>query len=95
MIQSNSQKIYFAPSSFIEHFIYLGRRYYLTANRAIVSDYGKFGMCPPAGRGYYLLISKKEFKEAKELFELQKINFRKALDGYLNKGVERIQNTLF
>lgn len=95
MIQSNSQKVYLAPSGFKDHFIYLGRRYYLTTDKALVSDYGKYGMCPPAGRGFYLVISKKEFKEAKSLFELQKINWTNALNGYLNKGVERIQNTLF
>lgn len=95
MIAPNSQKLYLTPHGFTDHFIYLGRRYYLTMNRALISDYGKYGMCPPAGRGFYLVISKKEFKEAKSLYELQKINWNKALNGYLNKGVEKTQLTLF
>jgi hypothetical protein len=95
MITPNTQKLYLAPHVYIDHFIYLGQRYYLTADKALISDYGKYGMCPPAGRGFYLVISKKEFKEAKASYELQKINFNKAINGYLNRGVEKIQNTLF
>jgi len=72
VVHANTQKLYLAPHGYKDHFIYLGRRYYLTTDKALVSDYGKYGMCPPAGRGFYLVISKKEFKEAKELFELQK-----------------------
>lgn len=86
MIQLNSQKIYLCPSFYSEHFVFEGRRYYLTSSHALVSDYGKYGMMPPAGRGFYLLISKKEFKEIKEKYELQKNKFMTASQSYFNNG---------
>lgn len=89
-----SQKLYIAPTNYTEHFVYLGRRYYLTADKALISDYGKYGMCPPMGRGFYVAISKKEFKEAQLGYQLQKINWQKALSGYLNNGVEKLQPSL-
>lgn len=88
-------KIYMAPSNYLDYFVYQGQRYYLTVNRALVSDYGKYGICPPLGRGFYTVISKKEFKEIKAAYELQKNNWQKALNGYLNNGGDRKQLSLF
>lgn len=88
-------KVYLAPINYKEHFVYLGQRYYLTYSHALVSDYGKYGMCPPKGRGFYSIIGLKEYKKAKAAYEEQKINWQKALNGYLNNGGEKQQLSLF
>jgi len=94
MTVSHGQKMYLAPTAYKDHFVYLGRRYYLTTDKAFISDYGRYGMCPPKGRGFYLLLSKKEFKQAKIGYELQKINWNNALNGNLNREV-KTQLSLF
>lgn len=86
-IQPNTQKVYTAPTNYIESFVLGNHRYYLTTDHALKSDYGRYGMCPPLGRGFYLKISKKEFKEAQKLFIQKKTNFLNALNsGYLKTG---------
>ena len=94
MIQPNIQKIYLCPSFYVDHFIFDGRRYYLTPDKALVSDYGEYGMLPPEGRGFYILISKKEFKEAKANYKIEQQKFINASKGYLNIG-GYTQPTLF
>lgn len=94
-IKPNTQKLYLSPVNYKETFIYLGRRYYLTFTHALISDYGDYGMLPPVGKGFYLILPKKDYKKAKEGYELQKINWYKALKGYLNNGGEKQQLSLF
>jgi hypothetical protein len=94
-VQPNSVKIYMAPINYLDMFVYFGRRYFLLPDKALVSDYGRYGMCPPADRGFYLLLPKKDYKKAKEGYELQKLNWSKVLNGYLNNGGERKQLSLF
>ena len=94
MIQPNSQKIYLCPSFYVEHFVFEGRRYYLTASYALVSDYGNYGMRPPHGRGFYILLSKKEYKQIKERYEIEKRKYENASSSYLNIG-GKLQLSLF
>lgn len=83
------------PVNYLDMFVYEGRRYYLTASNALVSDYGSYGMLPPAGKGFYLVLSKKEFKEKKALYLSKQESWFKAVNcGYV-KEAPRIQNSLF
>ena len=95
MIQPNTQKIYMAPSAIDIHFTHEGRRYYRAdSGLCLISDYGKYGMMPPAGRGFYLKISSKEFNQAHAKYLEHKRNFLNALSsGYLKAG--GIQAPLF
>lgn len=87
VITPNTQKVYMAPSYYKECFVLDSHRYYLTDGHALKSDYGRYGMCPPIGRGFYNKISIKEYKEAYSLYIEKRSNYLKALNsGYLNAG---------
>lgn len=92
MITPNVQKIYPAPSYYLDHFVVNGRRYFKTPARCLVSDLGRYGFLPPIDRGSYLKISTKDFNKAKALYDSKKKEFMDRLNGNLNKGV---QLTLF
>lgn len=92
MITPNTLKLYPCPTSYLDHFVLNGRRYYKTAVRCLISDFGKYGMLPPKGRGWYLKIPTKDFNEAKKLYEIKRKEFNDRLNGNPNKGV---QNSLF
>jgi hypothetical protein len=54
---------------------------------ALVSDYGDYGILPPIGKGFYLKLPMKDFKEAKTLYFEKKQAYSKAQRaGYLNAG---------
>lgn len=92
MITPNTQTLYPSPSSYLDHFVFGGRRYYKTSTRCLISDFGRYGMLPPKGRGWFLKIATKDFNKAKELYEINKQKYMDALNGNPNKGV---QNSLF
>lgn len=94
-MRSGNYTLYFCPTNYLETFTYEGRRYYLTDTKVYVSDYGTYGMLPPAGRGFYNLISKKEYKEIKELYLEKKSSWVKALNCGYAKETLRTQNSLF
>lgn len=85
MKSSNSTKFFTAPSSFKDHFVLDGRRYYGTSKGYFISDYSRYGWLPPMGRGLYTLISVKEFKQAKQKHYALHIEFIHSLLGDLNK----------
>lgn len=85
MISPNSITIYPAPKRYKDHFIYCGRRYFQTDTKCLISQYGKYGFLPPIDRGGYEIISTKEFKQAKFLFDIEKANYEKYLNGNLNE----------
>lgn len=86
-IVPNTKKVYMAPHNYEDSFILDSHRFYLSGDLALKSDYGKYGMVPPLGRGFYSKISKKEFKEAKALYIEKQSKFLKALNsGYLKAG---------
>lgn len=86
-IAPNSQTLYLYPVNSKESFILDGRRYILTYTRALISDYGNYGMLPPIGKGFYLEISKKEFNDALKKYNEQKQAFFNAQRvGYLSAG---------
>lgn len=85
-------RLYPAPKTFDDMFILDGRRYFSSMRNYLISDYGKYGFCPPVDRGFYLKLSAKEFKECKARYEAKRFDYEKALAGNLNKGV---QSTLF
>lgn len=94
-MRTGNYTLYLCPTNYLETFTYEGRRYYLTDTKVYVSDYGTYGMLPPAGRGFYTLISKKEYKEIKELYLEEKSSWFKAFNcGYV-KEARRVQNSLF
>lgn len=95
MITPNSYTVYPCPTNYREMFIHDGRRYFQTFTMYLISEYGQHGFLPPLGRGSYIKISAKEFKEKKSLYESAKKDYELSQMGYLNKGVEKIQNTLF
>lgn len=88
MIVPNSITVYPAPSNYKDHFVFGGRRYFQTASKCLISQYGKYGFLPPINRGSYEKISTKEFKQAKALYELEKKKYSDQLSGNLNKGVK-------
>lgn len=94
----NTQKFYISPNPDLvkEKFVFEGRRYYLLDSYALVSDYGKYGMLPPEGKGFYLEIPKGDFKKIKARYieQIQKIIYATKC-GYLNKGGEKTQLSLF
>jgi hypothetical protein len=86
-IQPNSQTLYLYPVNIKESFILDGRRYILTYTDALISDYGKYGMLPPEGKGFYLKLPKADFFAAQKRYNEQKqafFNAQKA--GYLSAG---------
>lgn len=86
-IVPNSQKLYLYPTNVKESFIFAGRRYILTYTIALVSDYGKYGMLPPEGRGFYLELPKGDYKAIQKRYNEQKEAFFKAQRaGYLSAG---------
>lgn len=88
MINPNSQKLYPCPSFYLDHFVLNGRRYFKTSSRCLISDFGKYGMLPPLGRGCYLKIPVKDFNTAKKLYEEKRKEFMDRLNSNLNKGVQ-------
>lgn len=90
LITPNTRKLFLAPSPKLlkDHFVYGGRRYFQTASKCLISQYGKHGFLPPIDRGAYEKISTKEFKQAKALYELEKKKYSDQLNGNLNKGVK-------
>jgi hypothetical protein len=88
MIVPNTQKIYSAPSYYLDHFVVNGRRYFKTPARCLISDFGRYGFLPPIDRGLYLKISTKDFNIAKALYQSEKKKFMDRLNGNLNKGVK-------
>lgn len=89
----NTRKLYMAPNpySIKEKFVFEGRRYFLLDNRALVSDYGKYGMLPPEDKGFYLEIPKGDFKKIKARYidYIQRI-FKATECGYLKSGGEQL-----
>lgn len=92
----NTQKIYLCPNPALvkETFVLFGRRYFLLADTALISEPNKYSFCPPADRGFYLKLPKKDFFNAKKRYEENRIKWLKAV-GYLNKGGEKTQLSLF
>jgi hypothetical protein len=92
----NTQKLFLAPNPALvkETFSFMGRRYFLLSDMALISEPNKHSFCPPADRGFYLKLPIKDFKEAKKRYENNRIKFLKAV-GYLNEGGEKTQLTLF
>lgn len=86
-IQPNTQKIYLSPVNYLNTFVFEGRRYYETSSMCLVSDYGKYGILPPAGKGFYLRIAKKDFLTVQKKFIDFKSRSLSALSsGYLKTG---------
>lgn len=84
MIQPNSYTSYPFPTVYLESFIYQSRRYVKTHTKCLINDYGKYGFLPPLGRGAYLKISPKEYKIAKQGYELEKQKYENSINGNLN-----------
>lgn len=91
----NTQKLYLAPNPDLvkETFSYMGRRYFLLFDKALISEPNRYSICPPPDRGFYLKLPIKDYKDAKSRYEENRIKFLKAV-GYLNEGVSKIQSSL-
>lgn len=87
MIQQNSQRLYLAPNPQLvkDTFVYMGRRYFLLKDYALINEVNKYNFLPPANRGFYLKLPKKDFKDMKKRYEENKIKCLKSV-GYLKAG---------
>lgn len=89
----NTRKLYLSPNRDLvkDKFVFEGRRYYLLDNRALVSDYGRYGMLPPEDKGFYIEIPKGDFKKIKARYidYIQRI-FKATDCGYLKSGGEQL-----
>ena len=86
VIIPNSRKLFLAPNPHLleDHFVYMGRRYFLLSDYALISEPNQIFL-PPADRGFYIKLPKKDFKDMKKLYEENKTKWLKAI-GYLKAG---------
>lgn len=86
----NSRKIYLAPNpdTVKETFVYMGRRYFLLCDIALISEENKYHFCPPPDRGFYWKIPIKDFNTAKNSYLKNKAVFLKE-NGYLKSGGQK------
>lgn len=86
-ISLNNQRLFLAPNPQLvkDTFLYMGRRYFLLADMALINEPNRNNFLPPADRGFYIKLPKKDFKDMKKRYEDNKIKFLKAV-GYLKAG---------
>lgn len=83
----NTQKLFLSPNPQLvkDTFVYMGRRYFLLSDHALISEQNKNHFLPPADRGFYVKLPKKDFKDMKKRHEENKTKWLKAI-GYLKAG---------
>jgi len=86
-VQQNTQRVFLPPNPFLvlDSFVYMGRRYFLLSDHALISEPNRHGFLPPADRGFYLKLPKKDFKDTKKRYEENKVKWLTSI-GYLKAG---------